>query len=83
MEALNELNEAVKSVIEISRRINDETNAEVWEKAPLIIHQRFCHELVEVMKEKPKSLPKDIPEAMDILTAIRVIEKVYPKLSKS
>ena len=83
MEALNELNEAVKTVLEVSNRISEETNTEVWDKAPLIIHQRFCNELVKIMKKKTKSVPNDIPEAIDILVAIRELEKIYPKLSKN
>lgn len=51
-----------------------------YEKAPLIIHQRFCHELVVQAKKHPKEVLKKIPEAMNILIAIRKLEEFYPKL---
>ncbi|MCK5017293.1 MAG: hypothetical protein KAS32_09480 [Candidatus Peribacteraceae bacterium] len=50
------------------------------EKAPLIIHQAFCSELVKVAKKHPKKLPKNIPEAKKVLDAIEVLEKLYPDL---
>ena len=52
------------------------------ELAPLFIHQSFCHELVRVAKLHTQELPKDIPEAMEVLTAIRVLEKLYPQLKQ-
>jgi hypothetical protein len=82
MEALNQLNKAVNTVIEVSNRINEETNAEVWDKAPLIIHQRFCHELVSIAKKHEKQKMDEVPEFMDMLKAIEILEKLYPKLSK-
>ena len=83
MKALNELNEAIKKVIEIGNKINDFTTAEIWEKAPLIIHQRLCSELVRIAKKgkKDKKL-NEIPEAVKVMDAINVIEKLYPKLQK-
>ena len=51
MEALNELNEAVKKIVESANKINDETNEMIFSKAPLIIHQTFCAELVKKVKE--------------------------------
>jgi len=56
------------------------TKDELYEKAPLVVHQRLCHEFVEIMKEHPKSVPEDIPEALEILTAVIVLEKIYPKI---
>ncbi len=82
MEALNKLNEAVKNVIEAANDVNDETNAEIWNKAPLIIHQRFCSKLVEAMKESPHKLATEIPKAMELLAAIRILKELYPELSK-
>ena len=82
MEQLKELNEAVKKVIEIANDINDGVNAEIWDKAPLIIHQRFCAKLVEVMKEQPNEIPINVPRAVEILTAVSILEECYPKLKK-
>jgi hypothetical protein len=82
MESINELNEAVKKVIETANKVVDETNAEIWDKAPLIVYQKFCAELVRIMKEQPDKTPKDVPEAMDVITAVSILEKCYPKLQK-
>ena len=82
MKLLNELNEAVTKVLEISSKINDETNDEVWDKAPLIIHQGFCHELGQVTKNHEKQKMDEVPEFMDLLTAIKVLEGLHPKLNQ-
>ncbi len=83
MKSINELNEAVNRVIETANNVVNETNAEIWNKAPLIVHQKFCAELVSIMKEHPSKKPNEITEAMEILTAISVLEKCYPNLRKN
>ena len=82
METINELSEAVKQVMLVANKIGNEVNAEIWTKAPLIVHQRFCHELVEVVKmEENKGKPtSEIPRAMDILNAIEILMDFYPEL---
>ena len=55
-----------------------ETNAEVLDKAPLIIHQRFCHELVSIAKKHEKQKMDEVPEFMDMLKAIEILENLYP-----
>ena len=82
MESLNKLNEAVKNIIDIANGINEETNSAIFTNAPMIVHQKFCAELVRVMKEQPTKTPKEVPEAMTIMTAIDVLEKCYPQLNK-
>lgn len=80
MEILDKLNETVEKIIEIANNINDETNAEIWNKAPLIIHHRFCSKYVELLKEHPNKKPEELPKAMDVLTAIEVLQELYPEL---
>ena len=82
MEKLNELNEAIKKVIEITNSINDETTAEIYSKAPLIIHQRFCIELVNEAKKNVGKKMNECNETLDVMTAIRILEKLYPELAK-
>lgn len=82
MEKLNELNEAIKNVIEIANSINDDVTKEIFEKAPLVIHQRFCSELVEICKKNLNKIPSEIPEAVEILNAISVIKRCYPKIDE-
>lgn len=61
-------------------QIEEKMNSMTYDKAPLLIHQRFCHELVSIMKKQPNEVIKDVPEAMEVLTAIRVLEGIYPEL---
>ena len=51
-----------------------------FNKAPLIIHQSFCYELVRLAKEQDGKKLEEIPEAMKVMDAIDVIERLYPKL---
>lgn len=83
MKSLLELNDAVKKVIEVANTINDDCNAEIWDKAPLIIHQRFCAKLVEVMKEHPNKIASEVPKVMEVMTAINILEELYPQLVKN
>ena len=80
MESLNKLNEAVKNIIEIANGITDETNKAIFDNAPMVIHQRFCRELVSLCKEYPNKTPSEIPKAMELMTAISVIEECYPQI---
>lgn len=81
MKSLNELNEAVKQVIEVTNKVINEINVHANSSAPLIVHQRLCAELRRIMKEQPTKIPKDVPEAMDVLIAISILEKCYPVLT--
>jgi hypothetical protein len=36
---------------------------------------------METIKKHTTKLPKDIPEAMEVMTAISILEKYYPKLN--
>ncbi|MCH8067837.1 MAG: hypothetical protein IID16_00990 [Candidatus Marinimicrobia bacterium] len=51
-----------------------------FKKAPLIIHQSFCAELVRIAKEAEKKPLNEIPGAGKILIAIDVIQNLYPQL---
>lgn len=82
MELLNELNKSVKTVLEVSNKIDEEINTEIWDKAPSIIHQRFTRELVSIARKYEKQKMNEIPEFMDMLKTIEILEKLYPKLSK-
>jgi len=82
MEILNELKETINKVITIVDKISEESNSELWEKALLIIHQRLCHELVEISKKNIGKKLNTIPEFMDMMTAINILEGCYPELKK-
>ena len=49
-----------------------------YEKAPLIIHQRFCHELVQAAKRNPKVILSKVPEYTRVMEAIKLLEEFYP-----
>ena len=51
-----------------------------WLEAPLIIHQRFCAELVKVAKENPGTKMCEVPESKNMMAAINVLEKLYPEV---
>ncbi len=82
MESLDELNEAVKAVIESGNRINEEVNEMIFTKAPLVIHQRLCSELVKIMKDHPSKTASEIPKVMELLTAITILKGLYPQLNQ-
>lgn len=65
MEKINELAEAV----------------EIRRQAPIIIHQRFCAELINIMRGEGNKTPREVPKAMEILTAISILEEIYPELN--
>jgi len=56
-----------------------------FEKAPIIIHQRFCGELVRIveLKENEKKKIKEVPEAMEVIMAVRILERLYPQLKST
>lgn len=80
IESLDNFNEAIKNVIESASNINAEVADLIRIKAPIIIHQRLCEELVSVARDNPQKTPIEIPEAIKILTAIDVLENFYPEL---
>jgi hypothetical protein len=82
MEALKEFNELVIRINEVAGKITGEVFDEISDKAPIIVHQRFCHELVRICSREENKLktPAQVPEAMNVMTAIDILEKVYPKL---
>lgn len=82
MSALKKLQDATDAFLESVKVINEQISAEIWEQEPLITHQKFCRELVQICKkeENQNKTPAQIPEAMKILTAIEVLEELYPKL---
>ncbi len=81
MESLIKLNNAINEVIKIAENIKEEINYEIFITSPLFIHQKLCSELVEIMKNNPEKTPNQLQDAMNVITAIEVLEKVYPKLS--
>ena len=80
MTELVELDQAIKHIVELTTKISNNVYSEVSDKAPIVIHQRFCSELVTIMKANPTKTPSEIPYAVDIMTAIRVLENAYPEL---
>lgn len=55
---------------------------DIFEKASLIVHQRFCHELVEHAKRHPDKIPREVPSGLKILDAINLLEELYPNLKR-
>lgn len=84
METLAELKESVEKVILAANNVEHEFYAYANNQAPIIIHQRFCGELVGICtkEENENKTPLQIPEAMKVLNAIGVLEELYPKLKE-
>ncbi len=82
MRVLQKLNDATNTFLESLKVINEQVNEEIWNNAPILVHQRLCHELVkECSKEENKTkTPSELPRATNILTAISLLEELYPKL---
>ena len=81
-ERLKELNDAVQKLVFAVDEVVANVTDEIFDKAPLLIHQRFCSELVKVMQKEENSgkVPLDTPEAVKIMNAIDVLEELYPRL---
>ena len=82
MKNLNKLNEAAHIILSVTQDIDNEINEAIFKRAPLIIHQRFCHELMELAKDKFGLVPQDDPEMMRVLDAISYLEECYPELKR-
>jgi len=82
MNSIDELGEVLKQVMLVANKIGNERNAEIWENAPKIVHQRFYHELVDVVKmeENKGKSTSEIPRAMEILNAIQILMDFFPEL---
>ena len=52
-----------------------------YEEAANIMHTKLCSEFVKVCKLNPYMIVNDIPEAVEISIAIKVLEKIYPNLN--
>jgi len=75
-------NSLVQELVITCNNINNEHIKDIYTQAPIIIYQRFCNELVEVMKVNPNKAAKDVPKALDILTSINILQELYPELKK-
>jgi hypothetical protein len=85
MEALERLNEAIKTIIDCGSKINEETNEAIFKNAPAVVHQRFCSALVaEYQKDENKSKTvgevKASGRALKIIDSISLMEEFYPEL---
>ena len=80
MKYLEEATRLKKSLEESSAslsRMLDEINGHTYHTAPFIVHSRLCQELVEIAKKNPGSAVRDIPEGLEILKAVDVLNKYY------
>lgn len=64
----------------VEYEIESRINKEVYEKAPIIIHQAFCNEFAKLATANPKTIMNDLTGGKIILDAINLLEDLYPKL---
>jgi predicted KAP-like P-loop ATPase len=82
MKSLEKFNELAKDIqIEVNN-INDEINEYVYTQAPVIVYNRLISYFSKIGNEYVGKKIEDAPEVADTLTAIRILEKLYPELNK-
>lgn len=77
LEEATRLKKSLEETSESLSRMLDEINGYIYYTAPFIVHSRLCQELVEIAKKNPGSAVKDIPEGVEILKAVDVLNKYY------
>ena len=58
----------------------DYLSNEIPQIAPLVVHQRLCHELVKIAKNNKGKKLSDVSDFTDMIKAIDVLEGVHPEL---
>jgi hypothetical protein len=79
MTPLQEFEKSVSDVMITAKNLVDEMATEMHQNAPIIVRQRFCAELVKVARDNPNKIPSDVPEMMSILSAITLLDELYPE----
>lgn len=79
---IKNLYDAAAEVLSDEANLQRHIDAESHNNAPIIVHQRFCHELVEVGKKNEGKNLDDVPEFKKILSAIEFLEQCYPRLKE-
>lgn len=82
MNTMNELKEAVDKVLETANNVIYQTNTEIYRQAPFIVRQMFLLELANITERNKGKKLNDVPEAVDAIIALSVLEKCYPDLKK-
>lgn len=82
MKVIEKLNELSILCIDEINRIEESTNTLVYDKAPIIVHERLCNELTQLARINVGKIPREIPEMNNIMIALDVIESIYPKFKQ-
>ncbi len=77
MENREEIRSLLNELVTAIEKIESDATEQQHTMAPIIVRQRLCHELVVVATANPNKILKEVPEAMDILNAIDVLDKFY------
>jgi len=80
MDKLQILKEITDKMVRTLEEILQDNASEIQRNAPILIYQRFCHELVTSAKSNVGKTLSEVPEYSDIMAALRVLEKCYPEL---
>jgi hypothetical protein len=84
MELLQQFENALDNIKDIATEMRNNVTENMYDnlkaKAPRYIHNMFCGKFVEICKANHNVIPQEIPEAVEVLTAIKVLEKLYPEL---
>lgn len=80
MKLMPEFIEAMQNAVNIANKLIDENNMRMWENAPDLMMQRFSAELTRLMFNNLQIPLEQIPEAVEVMTAIRVLQRLYPDM---
>ena len=80
MQLMPEFKDAMQNAVNIANRLIKEDNERMWENAPALMMQRFNGELTRLMFQNLQIPLEQIPEAVELMTAIRVLKRLYPDM---
>lgn len=82
METIEKFNERVMELLELSSKVNDAIAHRIETEAPVIVYNKLCAQLVEVMRNNPAKTPEEVYGAANLLMAISILKDLYPQLTE-
>lgn len=82
MKTIEDLNKHANDLLDTIKEFNSNYNEEIFNAAPHMVHASFCSELVRIARKHEGEKMNEVPEFMEMLKAIEILEKLYPQLKK-
>jgi hypothetical protein len=87
MDKLRELNgnieSAVNELINFTRDSSNKIEEEVYKRAPEVVYNVLCRAYCNECQKYEGKKPNQIPRAKKILSAIEVVEELFPELRRN